>query len=530
MSATSDSSQFSSSEFLSTMVRDPIVHLLVLLSVASVAFLLWQQAKSESEIVQAIALQDAKAYSEALANFRSLYTSEVVTTAKAHGLEVTHDYDTKGANEADRKAIPLPATLTMKLAESIGQDGSGVKANLYSDYPFPWRREAGGGLRDDFAKEAWKTLQENSDEPFYRMERVDGRESLRYATADLMRPACVKCHNTHDDTPKTDWQVGDLRGVLEVTLPMDRIAAQQAEKLQQSLITYVLLAGSGLALVIGLLTRGRTVIRHLISSVADTTETLAQSSDQLMTVSHQMGSTAEETTSQAAVVAAAADQVSQNSKTAATGVEDIGASIREIAASASEAATVAKDAVGVTNSTRESVDRLGSSSAEIGEVVKVITSIAEQTHMLALNATIEAARAGEAGKGFAVVANAVKQLSEETARATDDIARRIAAIQEDSADAVRAISEISDVIVRIHDFQTSIASAVEQQSMTTREISQNVGRVAEGSSEIAQNIAAVAAAADETAKGAASTQRAAHQANDMATALKQLVERLQGTP
>ena len=228
-------------------------------------------------------------------------------------------------------------------------------------------------------------------------------------------------------------------------------------------------------------------------------------------------------------MSAAAEQVSRNSQTAASGVEDIGASIREIAASASEAATVANEAVSATSTTRETVDRLGASSAQIGEVIKVITSIAEQTHMLALNATIEAARAGEAGKGFAVVANAVKQLSEETSRATDDIARRIAAIQEDSTNAVREISKISDIIVRIHDFQNSIASAVEQQSMTTREISQNVGKVAEGSTEIARNIAAVATAANETAIGAASTQKAAHQANDMATDLKRLVERLQGT-
>ena len=523
MTPTQSSGQVTSSEFLSTMVRDPIVHLLVLLSVGSVAFLLWQQSKSEGEIVQAIALQDARAYSEALANFRSLYTSEVVSPAKAHGMEVTHDYKEK------ENAIPLPATLTMKLAESIGKDGSGVSAKLYSDYPFPWRVEAGGGLRDEFAKQAWKTLQEVPEEPFYRLEQVNGRQSMRYATADLMRPACVNCHNSHPDTPKSDWKVGDVRGVLEVTLPMDGIATQQAEKFQQSLITYVLLAGSGLALVIGLLTRGRSVIRHLITSVAETTEVLAQSSDELMTVSHQMGATAEETTIQAAVVARSAEQVSQNSQTAASGVNDIGASIREIASSASEAAAVAHDAVAVTATTRETVDRLGTSSAEVGEVIKVITAIAEQTHMLALNATIEAARAGEAGKGFAVVANAVKQLSEETAKATDDIARRIVAIQEDSTDAVRAISEISDIILRINDFQNSIASAVEQQSMTTREISENVGKAADGSAEIARNIAAVAQAAKETAQGAASTQRAAHQANDMATTLKQLVDRLQGT-
>jgi methyl-accepting chemotaxis protein len=152
----------------------------------------------------------------------------------------------------------------------------------------------------------------------------------------------------------------------------------------------------------------------------------------------------------------------------------------------------------VAETTNATVGKLGDSSIEIGNVIKVITSIAEQTNLLALNATIEAARAGEAGKGFAVVANEVKDLARETAKATEDIGRRVEAIQADTREAVDAIAEISSVIARINDYQTTIASAVEEQTATTNEMSRNVAEAAMGSTEIAQNIVGVATAAQTT--------------------------------
>ena len=192
----------------------------------------------------------------------------------------------------------------------------------------------------------------------------------------------------------------------------------------------------------------------------------------------------------------AADDVAANIQTVAAGTEEMTTSIREIARSANDAAGVAAQAVHVADTTNSTVAKLGESSVEIGNVVKTITSIAEQTNLLALNATIEAARAGEAGKGFAVVAGEVKELAQETGKATEDIGRRVEAIQLDTEAAVAAITQISSIISQINDSQSTIASAVEEQTATTNEMGRNVTEAATGAASIAGNIRDAVRAAD----------------------------------
>jgi len=183
-----------------------------------------------------------------------------------------------------------------------------------------------------------------------------------------------------------------------------------------------------------------------------------------------MSSNAEETAAQSGAVSSAAEQIASNVQTVVSGSEEMSASIKEISTNAH----VAGNGVKIAREATEKVTKLSESSQEIGQVIKVITSIAEQTHLLALNATIEAARAGEAGKGFAVVANEVKELAKETAKATEDISQKIEAIQADTKGAIDGITEVSKIIAQINDIQNSIASAVEEQTATTNEISRNI--------------------------------------------------------
>jgi len=265
-------------------------------------------------------------------------------------------------------------------------------------------------------------------------------------------------------------------------------------------------------------------LRRSIGNIGDSAANLASASEELTTVSHQMSANAEQTSAQTKLVSSATAQVSQNLQTVATGAEEMGASIKEIAKNASEAAKVATSAVRVAETANATVSKLGDSSAEIGQVIKVITSIAQQTNLLALNATIEAARAGEAGKGFAVVANEVKELAKETAKATEDISLKIEAIQTDTKAAVEAIGTIFEVIHQINGISSTIASAVEEQNATTNEMSRNVSDAARSSGEITSNIAGVTQAAESTSRGATDTQKAAQDLVQTSTELRRLVE------
>lgn len=233
-------------------------------------------------------------------------------------------------------------------------------------------------------------------------------------------------------------------------------------------------------------------LRATLTSVVASAQTVSRASEEIAYGTQEVTTASDLTSSQADVVASATVQINQSIHSVAVGAEEMEASIHEISKNASDAAAIAAGAVTSAQNTAEAVRMLGVTSQEISIVVRTITSIAEQTNLLALNATIEAARAGSAGKGFAVVASEVKDLAAESARAAEDVARRIAQVQAQTAFVVESISEISDVIASINDYQLTTASAVEEQTATTNEMTRSVNETATGTNEIATNITGVA--------------------------------------
>ncbi|NNJ60759.1 MAG: methyl-accepting chemotaxis protein [Dactylosporangium sp.] len=271
--------------------------------------------------------------------------------------------------------------------------------------------------------------------------------------------------------------------------------------------------------------RATSNVRETVAALSQSAETMASGSRMFTENGELMTASTREAGSRATALAEAAGHMSRTVQTVASGSEEVGASIREISQSSSDAARVAARAVTAAETTNQTVAKLGESSAEIGNVVQVITAIAAQTNLLALNATIEAARAGETGKGFAVVAAEVKDLAQETARATEDISHRVEAIQADTRSAVGAIGEISQIIAQINDYQVTIASAVEEQSATTNEMNRNITEASVNATDIAESIAVVAANAQTTNETVASSQRASEELARRSTDLRVLTGR-----
>jgi methyl-accepting chemotaxis protein len=270
-----------------------------------------------------------------------------------------------------------------------------------------------------------------------------------------------------------------------------------------------------------------TGIADAMRAVDEQSGRLSGRSEELSAISGELAADAAQTTQRATAASSSAGQISSSVQAVAAGAEQMGASIAEIARSAGEAAQVAADAARISATVTDSVGKLGDSSRQIGEIAKVISAIAEQTNLLALNATIEAARAGEQGKGFAVVAGEVKDLASDTARATADIDQRIGAIQADTTEAVQAIARITEVIDRINMLQTTIASAIEEQTATTGEMSRSISDVAAGSAGISSDVTTVAGAATATSTRVGSIREAAADLARVSSDLRGLIGRFQ---
>ncbi|MGC2854006.1 protoglobin domain-containing protein [Novispirillum sp. DQ9] len=330
------------------------------------------------------------------------------------------------------------------------------------------------------------------------------------------------------------WYIGaycfTLNKLVDIVQKHYRKKPERAAQIQQA-INKALLLDMDIAISVYIQTARETAARTLNehasvfeNEVHGMVEIVAAAATELQSTSQSMAETAEATSRQASLVATAAEEASQNVQTVASAAEELHASISEISRQVSESTRISGEAVREAERTNQLVTGLAAAADKIGAVVRLINDIASQTNLLALNATIEAARAGDAGKGFAVVANEVKNLANQTARATEEISTQIGEVQNATKSAVGAIQGIGSTISQINEIASAIAAAVEEQGAATREIARNVQEASAGTTEVTSNIHNVTEASSETGHAAKEVLTASKELSSQSERLKSKVD------
>ena len=479
----------------------------------------------------------------------------------------------------DPKKVPLPATMIHDLSGLMKDKGIVIK--LYSAFPFPNRENRQLG---SFEQSAWNSLVKQPDKAVIEESKVNGRTLIKVAIADKMvADACVACHNSHPDTPKNDWKMGDVRGVLEVTTDIsDQLAAGRSTsfKITALVVAMLLITLLGLWIVYQrviqhrlnklnsamdeiahgdgdltaqLVEDGNDEITHLSRSFNRFTSHIREMVGQMAQTSEALNNTSESLTRLTIDNSNRLERQAHETNQAATAINEMVVTVTDVAKNATEAAAsaqtankVADDGHNVVNATRSDIDalagninqameairRLDEESENINGMVNVIRSIAEQTNLLALNAAIEAARAGEQGRGFAVVADEVRSLASRTQEATEEIQKVIEELQTGTAASVQVMTKSCEhagqTVIQAesaNEALNAIASAVSQIMAMNDQIASASEEQSAVANEIEKNIMAINDMSEESAQASEQTAENSERLTQLSHELKGLVSR-----
>lgn len=467
-------------------------------------------AHARASAVEASGLAAGRAVSSQIVTLRAFYTKEIASRAKKAGMQLGHDFAEKD------NMLPLPATLVKTLGESISKQYPGSQLRLMSAFPFP-NRTASESKLDAFQTQALAALEKDPKTPVHSMDTIDGRLSIRYAVADIMAEGCVNCHNSHPQSPKRDWKVGDVRGLVEVVVPLNEVDQTIA---QSSMVTLGLtLGGLGVMVWLVLLLVHQMVARPMrelgagVSTLAsgDLTQPLTSVRDdevgKLMNALDGMRTRFQQTlgavrSSVASInigsseIAAGNQDLSERTEQTASSLEKtassmaaLGATVKQNADSAGqvnqlarEASTLAIKGGEVVAQVVQTMKGINDSSRKISDIIQVIDGIAFQTNILALNAAVEAARAGEQGRGFAVVATEVRSLAGRSADAAKEIKSLINA-------SVERVEQGTTQVDQAGVTMTEVVSAIQKVTQTMGEISAASHAQATGVAQVGQSVA-----------------------------------------
>jgi hypothetical protein len=486
----------------------PVVGLVI----AGVAVLLIVVTLSTRQQVVDSSVQHAMATIDQFRALRGYYTDRVVRKVKSGtNLKVSFDHAQK------EDTIPLPATMVQDLSTLLAESHNTTQIKLYSAWPFPVRKDR---VLDSFMTDATAHLTANPDATFVRTESVEGATRVRVAIADKMvNESCVNCHNSHPDTPKKGWKIGDVRGVLEVATPIDReIAANNA------LVIRIATGAIGgtviIILLVGWILR-RSVTRPVVRSVEFLKDCGSQVSAAAGQVSSASNTLAEGASEQAASLEETSASLEEISSMTRRNVENAQAA-ETIARAARQAATDGTADMGEMNAAMQAIKESGNN---IGKIIKTIDEIAFQTNILALNAAVEAARAGDAGLGFAVVADEVRNLAQRSAVAARETAEKIEDSIRRSGVGVEICARITSRLSDIADKSTQLDTLVAEVARASREQSLGISQLGTAVVEMDKVTQSNAATAEESASAATELH---HQADALQNAVRELLENVVG--